>query len=250
MKTIFQLMISAMLFFSACGPNAFKSLEATDPAEDATVALEEGNPQRAIDILTDALENDPGNEQYISILALAYAQRAGVDPLTLAQNMATSSKSSSEGSSEGTSAGSSSSKTNDVTALFGIMPEATEGSIADVDMAVELLLSIPSDNRQSYDTLKLAMFEIAAMTLRAKILDTDGDGILSTAELLAMSPDSALAILNQLAGAAGAFASGDEMSTTDEAASEQVSKIQAAIQSEPGATDEEKLKSYLGKSRS
>lgn len=229
------LLLMTLVYSVGCGPNPYKSLEKQDPAEEATIALENDNAQKAIDILTRALDDDPGNQQFISILALAYAQRAGVDPLTLAQNM---------GDSSGSSSG------NGVTALFGIMPPATLATIADVDTAVALLLSIPTAELKSYDILKLAMFTTAAMTLRAKILDTNGDGILSTEELLAMTAEQALSILTQLATSASAFSTGGTSSSTDQAASEQVSKIQDAINAEEGADATEKLRSYLGKSAS
>ena len=70
---------------------------------------------------------------------------------------------------------------------------------------------------------------------------------MSPSELLAMSTSNAAAILSQLAAAAGAFAGGSSTSATDQAASEQISKISAAIAAEPGATDADKLKSYLAK---
>lgn len=219
---------------SSCGPNSYKSLEKKEPAEDATIALENNDAQKAIDILTSALSDDPTNQKYISILAMAYAQRAGVDPITLAMNMSNTSALA---------------ESNNVTSLFSVMPVATEDTIADVDKAVELLISIPTADRKTYDTLKLAMFQTAAMTLRAKILDTNGDGILSTEELLAMSSKSAIAMITQIAAAAGAFTGVDTSSATDKAAAEQITKIQAAIASEPGATDEAKLKSYLAKSK-
>jgi hypothetical protein len=234
------LVAIGMTVLTACGPNAFKQMEKQEPAQEATVALENDNAQKAIDILTDALKDDPGNQQYISILALAYAQRAGVDPLTLAQKMASDTANS---DSSLTLAGG-----NSVTALFGVMPVATEATIADVDTAVALLLSLTT--RPSYDVLKLAMFQTASMTLRAKILDTNGDGILSPAELLTMTSTSAIAILSQLAGAADAFSGSSSSSTTDQAASARVSTIQAAIAAEQGATDEERLKNYLARTGS
>jgi len=233
------LAILSLLSCFGCGPNTFKSLEQEDPAEDATVALENNEPEKAIKILTDALEDEPNNEQYISILGLAYAQRAGVDPLTLAERMGSSSSSST-----------SSSSSNGLTSMFSYMPDATDANIADVDLAISTLLRIPGANFKSYDILKLAIFQTAAMVLRAKALDTDGDGQLSTDEILAMSAESALAIITQLASAAATFSGGSEngVSSTTEAASQQITKIQTAIDSSEGSDSAEKLKNYLGKS--
>lgn len=221
----------------SCGANPFKTYEKKDPAEDATVALENNDADKAISILTKALEDEPDNNTYKSVLSLAYAQRAGIDPLTLAQKMGGSDSATSSAAASG----------NGLTSLFGIMPEATDAHIADVDTAIALIISIPTPARITADTLKLAMFQIAAMTLRSKQLDINGDGILSVDELLNMSSTSATAILSQLAAAAGAYSGSVSVSTTDKAAAEQITKIQTAIASQPGATDQEKLQNYLGK---
>lgn len=224
-----------LALLAGCGGNPFESYESKDPAEDATVALEEGNPDKAISILTSALRGDPQNNVYISILALAYAERAGVDPLSLAQNMASGS-----GSSSSTSG-------NGVTSLFSIMPAATDANIADVDQAVTLMLSIPNEARTTADTLKLAMFQTAALTLRSKKYDINGDGVVSASELLSMSSSDALTILSQLDGAASAFTGGTSTSTVDQAASTQVTAIKTKISTCPGANSEEQLKNYLSK---
>ena len=63
-------MFAAALF--ACGANPLKTYEEKDPAEDAAVALENNDPNKAIQILTDALEGDPTNAKFISLLAMAY----------------------------------------------------------------------------------------------------------------------------------------------------------------------------------
>jgi hypothetical protein len=224
-----------LALISSCGANPFKSYETKDPAEDATVALEQGHPEKAIDILTSALRDEPENWQYVSILALAYAERAGIDALTLAQNMASTS---------GSSGGSS---TNGVTSLFAILPVASDANISDVDQAVALMISIPSSSMTTADILKLAMFQTAALTLRTKKYDLNGDGIVSPAEILSMSAGDASTILSQLSGAAAAFAGGSSTSETDAAASAQISAIQSSISSCPGADQEAKLKNYLSK---
>jgi len=231
-KSIHIACITLLTILCGCGPNPLASLERDDPAEDATVALEEGDPNKAINILTKALEDDSSNWKYVSILALAYAERAGINALTLAQNMASNSES-------GTSS------SNEVTALFSILPEATDQNISDVDQAVSLMITIPSDSRTTADVLKIAMFQTASLTLRTKKYDLNGDGIVSASELLAMTSGDAVTILSQLASAATAFASGGSSSSTDQAAASQISAIQSAINSCSGADQETKLKNYL-----
>jgi hypothetical protein len=46
---------------SSCGTNVFVSQEKEDPAEDATIALEQDDPDKAIKILNDALSSDDSN---------------------------------------------------------------------------------------------------------------------------------------------------------------------------------------------
>jgi hypothetical protein len=225
---------TAFMLFS-CGANPLKSYEKEDPAEDAAVALENDNPNKAIEILNKALEGDPTNSKYISLLAMAYAERAGIDALSLAMKMASN-------NSSGTS-----SSTNSVTALFSVMPDATDEHIADVDKAVSLMYTISAANQTSADKLKIAMFQTAALTLRTKKYDTDGDGVISLAEALAMSGGDASSILSQLSGAASAFSSSSSTSSTDQAASAQITSIQTKISTCPGSTQQSQLQNYLAK---
>ena len=234
-KNLFFAVLTVSI--TTCGANPFDTYEESDPAEDATVALEEGNPNKAISILTKALQSDPNNYQYISILALAYAERAGIDALTLAQKMASNSSATSvaDQSSHG------------VTSLFSVMPAATDTNIADVDTAVSLMISIPSENRTSADVLKIAMYQTASLTLRTKKYDLDGDGVITAAEILGMTSSDATTIISQLASAAEAFSGGSSTSEVDQAAASQITTIQSAIGQCPGTNQEEQLKNYMSK---
>jgi hypothetical protein len=223
------LLTSLSLLQVSCGSNTFSDFEEKDPAEDAAVALEQGNPTRAVNILTKALEDDSENQTLLSLLGMAYAQRAGVDPLTFVERMGSDSSSNSG---------------NGVTALFGVMPEATSERIADVDLAISTLYRIPTADLKAWDKLKLAMFQTAAMTLRAKALDSNGDGALAPEEVLELSTDNAVAIVNQLAQASGLLSSDLGIGGTSNAGS-RVSAIQEAIADQPGSTDEERLRNYL-----
>ena len=77
------------LFFIAflvvgCGTNIYEQFDDQDPGEVATVALDEGNSDKAIEVLTAALNDDPANPELISLLASAKAQKAGVDTMDFA----------------------------------------------------------------------------------------------------------------------------------------------------------------------
>lgn len=229
----FAIILTLIQVLMGCGKNVYKSSEKKDPAQDATVYLENNQPQKAIDLLTDALANDPTNTKYMSILSMAYAERAGVDPITLGQKAAATSTTSS-------------SSATAMTALFPVLPSATDANIADVDMAVSLLNKIPAASIIPADTFKMGIFLMASTALHVKKLDTNGDGILEPSELLSMSTTDAGAILGNLAGAVAAFAAGNgNINTSSAAAQAQIASIQTAINNSPGATPQQKLQNYL-----
>lgn len=227
----FTIWLATALF--SCGDNVYKSQEKTEPAEDAVLELENGNPNKAIDILEAALVDDPGNPKYLSVLSYAYAARAGVEPLKLVSKMTTTA--SGEEASE-----------NELILLFGVVPEATEDTLADIDKAVSILvLDIAADDRLPGDTLKLAIFQTASLVMHLKAIDTDGDGELELEEIADFSDLSAASLLNQLASAQVLLASSDPDDQTSLQAAEALGKYQSQIDAMPGATNEEKLKNYL-----
>ena len=91
------------------------------------------------------------------------------------------------------------------------------------------------------------MYETAALTLRTKKYDLDGDGTISPMEALGMSSSDAVTILSQLSGAASAFSGGSSTSSVDQAAASQITNIQSAISQCPGADQETQLKNYMSK---
>lgn len=224
---------------ASCSDNYLATGEAKDPAEDAALALERGDEDKAIDILESALTDDPDNANYLSVLSAAYAQRAGVEPLTIAQGMATSS-SDDDGADDTSQSG--------LIAMFDIMPDATAQGLVDIDYAIVLIGTIPSDLRTAGDVFKFAIYQTASMVLHLKILDTDKDGDLSLDEITSLSDSSALGILTQLATATAILA-GDADSATTAKAAESLARYQTQIDAAEGATQEEKLRNYMAQSQ-
>lgn len=229
----FTAAASIALASLACGQNVFRSREKSDPATDAALDLERDNPSGAIDLLTAALQSDPSNAQYLSILASAYAQRAGVEPLTLGSHMAESQSSSS------------SSTTSNITSLFSIMPAATATALADIDAATFIMANrIAPAARQAGDTYKLAIFQTAAMVMHLKVFDTTGSGTLSASALASMSDATAITLLAQLASSQAILAAnGSDKVSTNAAAS--LAKYQTQINAAPGTSVADKLRNYL-----
>ena len=231
-------MLAAQL---ACGNNVFKSGVKKDPAEDSTLALERKNPTKAIKILEDALVGDPGNPKYLSILATAYATRAGIDPLTLGSKFSTS----------GASLLGDSSSTGSITSLFSVMPAATADVIKDIDYAVSILNGqIPVSDRQPGDAFKTAIYMTASMVLHTKALDSRGKGTLTAADIASLSDADANAILNNLDAAAALLAAngaapGVSSAAASETAAAALAKYSTQIDAAEGTTKAEKLRNYL-----
>ena len=243
--------LSVILLLNAgCGQSIFKSTRKIDPAAEAAVALEKQNPDEAISILNSALSHSPGNPKYLSILATAYAQRAGVDPLHLALSISTKANS---GASLALSSGSSS----QFTAMFSLLPEATAQAITDIDLAISILNEqIASTDRQPGDLFKTAIYMTASLVFHVKKLDSLGKGTLSPSDLASLSDADADAILNNLTSAitmlssSGIISGSSDTTTATAQAASALSQYSTQINAAPGTTNAEKLRNYLATSSS
>ncbi|MGE0174253.1 MAG: hypothetical protein AB7T49_15760 [Oligoflexales bacterium] len=245
-------MIKSLIFsilLAACGSNIFKSVDKSDPGEDATVAMENGNPQKAISILEKAIEDEPENYRYYALLAAAMAQKYGVSVIQIALKMGESDEEE-EGASDDQAIvqeeeeedGDSSS--SDVTKLFPVLPVPSDENIDGIKEAIETLGLIPSEELREADVFLLSLLNTAILALRTKTLDTDGDGQLSPVELLDLNEDTAVLILEDLISASEALAAGGG-SGGSEVAREKLEAIQEAIASQEGETDAERLRNFF-----
>jgi hypothetical protein len=194
-------------------------------------ALDEHRSDDAISILEKALRKEPENWLYVSLLASAKAQKAGVDTTDIALEMAKG------GGTEDTSG-------NALTALFAILPEPTTEAVSLLGEATELLASIPGDQLVEGDFFKVSMFNTAFTALQAKFFDGDGDGALSVEELQNLDEDAAINILNSLLNAESAATIYQSAGGTGDATSN-VSEIRAQIDAQPGETQADKLRNFL-----
>ncbi len=218
------------LSLSACSNNILGWVDSKDPAEQAAAYLDQGQADDAIDVLESALQDEPSNWTYVSLLASAKAQKAGVDTTSIAIRLAERSASGGESSSG-------------LLALFTALPEANLATLKLMSEAVDLMSSIPTGSLLNADTFKSSLFNVSYSALQIRFYDADGNGTLSVDELLQMDDKAATGILSSLANAilATAGASGE----TSAASAEAIASIRAEIDSQPGATDAEKLRNYL-----
>ena len=220
--------ILALLYVSGCGANVFKDSDAGDPAEDAVIALENDKPDKAISILETALAEQPDQPTYLSLLSAAYAQRAGVEPIRFARDMAAL----------GGSSGS-------LLAAFAILPKATVNVLSDIDKSVTILADLGADRFLPGDALKLGLYQSASFLLHSKALDQNQDGVISADEAVDLSDNSANGLLIQIAAAQVTLAAQAASDPSAAKASESLEDFQSDIDNQPGDTQEEKLRNYL-----
>ncbi len=226
-------MTMSVLMVSACGSNVYAPLQSQDPSDQAARYLEEGKPQKAIDLLEKALADDAGNSSYLSMLALSYAQRAGVAPIDFVENMGSAQSSATSG-------------TNSITALFSVTPPATSSAISDVDYAITLMGQLPTGALNDAEKLKLSIFQTASTVLKIKILDTDGDGAISITEMLNLTDATAESIVLGLINAASLLSGGgSSASSGGDAAASQISAMVSGIDGQTGSSSRDKLAGYL-----
>lgn len=202
--------------------------------EDARIALDDGDLDTAITLLDELIAEEPTNYDRYPLLAAAYAARAGLDIL----NIVTA------------NFGSNSSMLQTMSSLIPT-PEsqgsAYDQNLLDMNKANVVLTAIPAELRSSTSSdkyaasavLQLTLYQsaYAVMYLNKFTYSVNGydPSLLST-----MTAEDAAAILNALASAGSA--SGGAAGSAAQAAI-------AAIQSQPGATDAEKLAAWSQSAR-
>lgn len=219
----------------SCGSNTFDQADKKSTGEKAAKFLEADKPQDAIDLIEPAVEKDPTQYRLIALLGAAYAQRSGVETFKLIKNVI---KTSESADTTGGVLGK----------MMGALPAATTANIAGLNKAVTLISSIPMAARKNADNFLLSIYLSASVALQAKSFDKDGDGKVTLEELKNLSEADAVNLINTLSSAADlAKLVGAQGATGGEstAASAKVQSVFDAIQKQPGATNSDKLKSYL-----
>jgi hypothetical protein len=250
LSTIF-LSIS-ISFLVGCGDNLLESLEDTDRVTDASIALDEGDPSKAIELcyeelgsaykatvtsftsgsVTDsavtiaALEGQldtltaAGNienpRNVASILASAYAQRAGVDMVDVALNLA-----------------SSDTQTDNTVLVLGdaINSNPSQDVLDDMELAIIILRGIGTQNYRGAESYKDSIFQMAHLALFTSSLP----------DLTNLTTADALEILDFLDNALSSSAGTSEDPDSEAQASlDAINDAYTSIGVLPGDTDAEK----------
>lgn len=234
-RTIYPLILCFALatIASGCGQSIFASLDEESTEDQIMGHLENDEPDKALAIIDAELAKTPDDDKLKSIKSAAIAQKYGVDTMSLALAVIKNQK---EG---GSTSG------NAVTTLLAALPEVNATAIAGVQQAVDILDSLGQPTNS--DNFKLTMLNMALLTMRLKLIDGDGTGTFTQAEIQNLTAEDAAAILNSLGGAVNAANAAAQAGVSTEVASEAIKKVQDQINAEPGADQDEKLRNFLEK---
>lgn len=251
-KSLTGMMVIIMI--GACGDNFLESLEDTDNIADATIALDEGDPAKAIELCLDELggtykaiitKHSNGTEpdtavtkanleaeldrlttqgsidnprNAASVLSSAYAQKAGVDMVDVALNLATN-------------AGSTPTN-NPVTSLGAAINDSpTQAVLDDMELALIVLRGIGQANYREAESYKDSIFQMAHLALFTN----------SITDISALTLDDALSILVFLEESIISSSGTNESADSEAQASlDAINEVYAGIGVLPGDTDAQK----------
>lgn len=222
-------LLSATPIFVSCGSgNVFSNAVQRSDSEKAQAALESGDVDSAISTLNEYLKNNPDDAAARSMLANAYLKKSGVDLLRIGASIS--------------SGDTSQSNWNTVSSA---LPAGTEENITNMQSAVQALSNIPAQQRTDEQNYQLAVAQTTLAVTVAKKVAGDTSGQLTTEKIDQMSDSDALTIYNALRGSKDASTA---MSNPDSSLSK-IGSITDGIDSQSGATEAERLRSYLKNQR-
>lgn len=208
--TFSLITLAPIHFCAACGQNQLKARAPASPYEEAQNKMENGDYLSARTLLEAIIEENPHNERAIALLAATYAAEVGISIIDLTEKGLQSDSAADSG-------------------LASIVPDATEVNLQIVKTAKDLIITIPEENR------------VQDMSLGATIYVTVYGIMLIT--YLAQSdhiptPEDLLEIISSLDQAS-------ELASANGIPADQINAIQAAIESQSGETNEDKVSAYL-----
>lgn len=199
---------------TSCGKNVVEKYAPENDQEKAELDLEQGNFATAQERLERVLSSTPENDKARSLLAAAYAARAGITTLGLIKNAASASSSGGSG----------------VKVYTSILPTATDAALAFMALACDAMAAIPADNRTTEMKLQYSLFFSSYALLQIKYFTDNPDRVAS------LSIEDATKLITTLAKASEAGGS-SPLSTA-------VTSVATALNQAPGSSLE-KVKTLL-----
>ena len=212
-QTISLKLILLPLVALSCGVNQMKNKAPASPVEEAQLLLEKGDYLGAREKLSNHLENKPEDYKATALLASTFAAEAGISILDLFER----------------SLNAAGEDQKDI--IEELVPAATEVNIALIRTARNLIAPIPADAKEADIAFGETIYvSVYTLMLVKKLSIKEEPPTLEDALEMIESLDSAI-----------------ELAEKNNIPTAKAEEVKSAIAAEPGATEQEKLKSYLDK---
>ena len=222
-----------------CGSNIFKSF-----AKEESLSPEEERRQQAIDaieaedwdtaqaVLEQVIADDPNNNEAKSMLGNVFLGKTGIDTLTFSDSVDASTNL--DGKIE-------------ISTLMKELPTGNTQNVESLQKSVETFESIPDDQLTDSQRLQKAMAEMtySVVLIKESAADENTGSFDKTKADTSLSEEKAVTILENMDAAANSIATIG--GTENEKGADKINQMTADINAEPGATQSEKLKSFLEK---
>jgi hypothetical protein len=203
------------LLAPACGNNKLKDRAPKSDVEEAQILLEKGKYPEARTLLEAHLAKSADDYKAVALLAASYAAEIGLSVIEISEKSLSSGNKSQQD------------------LISQLLPEATQENVAVAKQAKSIILSIPETVRNA-DMKFGATLYVTAYTLllleQFKLNPT------------VPTPEQAAEFLDSIDKAA-------TLAAANNIPTEKIQSAKAQIANEPGATDAEKLNSYLEKAK-
>ena len=215
MKTFIQLLSGILLLYAtACGRNVVETYAPANDQEKAELDMEASRYEAASEKLLKVLSETPENYNARSLLAAAYAARAGITTLSLIKNA--------------TSLGSSG-----ATGLRGyttILPTATSDVLAFMELACDAMAKIPVEDRTTEMKLQYGLFFSSYAFLQIKYFLDNPSALASLSVNDALKLVETLAKASEAGGSSPLSKAAETLSTTlASTPGSNVDKVKAAL---------------------
>lgn len=231
-KTLTGLLIVASatpLSMAGCGDNLFSSLASRDDKDKGKNAFQNGDYSAAIDYLNTYLASHPEDTQARSMLATAYMKKVGLDEISIASSI------------------SSSSSGGDWASIVTLMPDGSAENVAALKAARDTLSAIPQESRtpeQNYQ-LAIASSALAVTVIKDTLCDASGTYTPTDEKIASITAADADIIVSSMSTTATAAAATGSSNT----GLTKLAGVNTQIEGMSGDTNLAKLQNFLTSKR-
>lgn len=214
---LWSLLVAFLLcnFVAACGSNQLKNRAPKSEVEQAQILMEKGKYAEARALLASHLAKTGDDYKAVALLAASYAAEIGLSVIEITEKSLSTGKKSQQD------------------LITQVLPEATDANVSIAKQAKSIILSIPEAVRNADMKFGATLYVTVYTMLLLEQFKLNPT---------VPTPEQAAEFLESIDKAAA-------LAAANNIPAEKIQAAKAQIANEPGATDAEKLNSYLEKAK-